>query len=348
MTEATSPRDDRIVELLTSVQQQLTRYVRTLVPNRSDAEEVLQETNLFIWRHSDQYALGTNFTAWACSIARYQVLTYRKRHARSRLCFSDALVEQLASSAVEVSPAARTTSRSSRGVWQSYRSKIGCWSICGMNRAPPCRVWRRRSGDRRRRSTTPWAHPRVAARVHAALAFGKAEGMMGSEGKLSELADLLARLCDSELDRHEWERLDALLCDDPEAQEFYRQFIALDVDLAWRGAARAACVPSEAAMREHLSGEVGLPSRSPPSSVAVAPLPSPLSPLPSLFGSPMFAYTVAALILAVGVVSARLWSPATASQLVVQDAVLPPVQDRYGLWAGDRRQDNGDEQLPMA
>ena len=103
MDEATSPRDDRIVELLTGVQQQLTRYVRTLVPNRSDAEEVLQETNLFIWRHSEQYELGTNFAAWACSIAHYQVLTYRKRHARSRLYFSDALVEQLAASPAEVS-----------------------------------------------------------------------------------------------------------------------------------------------------------------------------------------------------------------------------------------------------
>jgi RNA polymerase sigma-70 factor (ECF subfamily) len=92
-----------MVELLTGVQQQLTRYVRTLVPNRSDAEEVLQETNLFIWRHCEQYEWGTNFAAWARSIAYYQVLTYRKRHARSRLCFSDALVEQLAASAAEAS-----------------------------------------------------------------------------------------------------------------------------------------------------------------------------------------------------------------------------------------------------
>ena len=101
MNDPKSPRNERIVELLTGVQQPLTRYVRTLVPNRSDAEEVLQETNLFIWRHADEYELGTNFAAWACSIAYYQVLTYRKRHARSRLCFSDALVEQLASSAAE-------------------------------------------------------------------------------------------------------------------------------------------------------------------------------------------------------------------------------------------------------
>ncbi len=96
MSGAASNRNDKIVELLTGVQQLLTRYVRTLVPNRADAEEVLQETNLFIWRNADQYELGTNFTAWVCRIAYYQVLSHRKRQVRSRLHFSDALVEQLA------------------------------------------------------------------------------------------------------------------------------------------------------------------------------------------------------------------------------------------------------------
>jgi RNA polymerase sigma-70 factor, ECF subfamily len=96
VNEAASERNDQIVQLLTGVQQQLTRYVRTLVPNRDDAEEVLQETNLFVWRHADEYELGTNFAAWACKVAHFQVLTYRKRQARSRLRFSDALIEQLA------------------------------------------------------------------------------------------------------------------------------------------------------------------------------------------------------------------------------------------------------------
>ena len=86
------------MQLLTNVQQQLTRYVRTLVPNRADAEEVLQETNLFVWRHADEFELGTNFAAWACKIAHYQVLTHRKRQARSRLRFGDRLIEQLAES----------------------------------------------------------------------------------------------------------------------------------------------------------------------------------------------------------------------------------------------------------
>jgi len=78
MNEASRQSTDQIVQLLTNVQQQLTRYVRTLVPNRTDAEEVLQETNLFVWRHADEFELGTNFAAWACRIAYYQVLTFRR------------------------------------------------------------------------------------------------------------------------------------------------------------------------------------------------------------------------------------------------------------------------------
>jgi RNA polymerase sigma-70 factor, ECF subfamily len=101
MNEASRQSTDRIVQLLTNAQQQLTRYVRTLVPNRADAEEVLQETNLFIWRNADEFQLDTNFAAWACKIAYFQVLTFRKRQSRSRLYFSDALVEQLAAGAVE-------------------------------------------------------------------------------------------------------------------------------------------------------------------------------------------------------------------------------------------------------
>jgi RNA polymerase sigma-70 factor (ECF subfamily) len=96
VNEAAPQRYDQIVELLIGVQKQLNHYVRALVPNRADAEEVLQETNLFIWRHAEEYELGTNFAAWASKIAYYQVLKCRRQQARSRCFFSDALVEQLA------------------------------------------------------------------------------------------------------------------------------------------------------------------------------------------------------------------------------------------------------------
>ena len=49
----------------------------------------------------------------------------------------------------------------------------------------------------------------------------------------------------------------------------------------------------------------------------------PSSVFGSLLGSPALAYTVAALMLAVGIVSARVWSPAGDGQPVVADAILP-------------------------
>lgn len=93
---------EELVSLLTGVQRRLYLYIRSMVPQREDAEEVLQEVNLFIWRHSDEFTPGTDFAAWAYRIAYYHVLTYRKRMARQKVRFCDALVEQLAQKAVDV------------------------------------------------------------------------------------------------------------------------------------------------------------------------------------------------------------------------------------------------------
>ena len=80
-------------------QQRLSGYIRSLVPQRTDAEDVLQEVNLFIWRHGDEFQPGTNFAAWAYQIARNHVLNFRKRVFRAKLRFSDAIVDLLAAEA---------------------------------------------------------------------------------------------------------------------------------------------------------------------------------------------------------------------------------------------------------
>ena len=63
---------------------------------------------------------------------------------------------------------------------------------------------------------------------------------MSFDDKSAELTELLTLLCDGKVGQAEWERLEALLLDDPEAQELYRRFIALDVELAWRATGRLA------------------------------------------------------------------------------------------------------------
>ena len=81
---------------LTSHQRRLMGYLQALVPNRSDAEELLQEANLYLCRHADEFQPGTKFTAWALKIAHYRVLEWRERCSRDRLVFDDSVLEHLA------------------------------------------------------------------------------------------------------------------------------------------------------------------------------------------------------------------------------------------------------------
>jgi RNA polymerase sigma-70 factor (ECF subfamily) len=98
-------RIDAFVRLLGQTQRRLFLYVMSLVPNWNDAEEIIQETNLVLWREFDQFQLGTNFAAWACKVAFHQVLAWRKRKQRDRLEFSPAFLEAVAAEAVDAADA---------------------------------------------------------------------------------------------------------------------------------------------------------------------------------------------------------------------------------------------------
>lgn len=89
-------RVDAFVRLLGQNQRRIYQYVLTLVPRWADAEEIIQETNLVLWREFDRFQPGTNFPAWACKVAFHQVLAWRKRRQRDRLEFSPAFLEVVA------------------------------------------------------------------------------------------------------------------------------------------------------------------------------------------------------------------------------------------------------------
>jgi len=89
-------RMDAFVRLLGQNQRRIAMYVVSLVPHWTDAEEIIQETNLVLWREFGQFQLGTNFAAWACKVAFHQVLAWRKKRQRDRLQFSAAFLEAVA------------------------------------------------------------------------------------------------------------------------------------------------------------------------------------------------------------------------------------------------------------
>ncbi len=93
--------DAKFVKDLTDCQHWLRAFVRTLVWDADDADDVLQRTNLVLWEKADTFREGTSFTAWACQVARFEVMAFRKEHARDRHQFSSELVGVLAQDASE-------------------------------------------------------------------------------------------------------------------------------------------------------------------------------------------------------------------------------------------------------
>ena len=86
----------QFVRLITKYERLVYGYILSLVPNWSDADEILQETNIRLWEEFDKFVPGTNFAAWATRVAHFQVLTWRKTMSRSRLVFDPHVIETLA------------------------------------------------------------------------------------------------------------------------------------------------------------------------------------------------------------------------------------------------------------
>lgn len=96
---ATPSGGTEFVREFTQCQRRLFLFVLSQVGNPVEAEEILQETNLVVWRKADQFEAGTNFYAWACRIASYEVLKFRDRRRREKLRFSDEFVAAIAEEA---------------------------------------------------------------------------------------------------------------------------------------------------------------------------------------------------------------------------------------------------------
>jgi RNA polymerase sigma-70 factor (ECF subfamily) len=85
------------VQLMIGCQSRLYAFIMTLVCDPDQAADILQQTNLVMWEKSDQFTPGTNFSAWAYQIARFQVMAYRQKRRRDRHVFDDETLAAVAS-----------------------------------------------------------------------------------------------------------------------------------------------------------------------------------------------------------------------------------------------------------
>lgn len=77
-------------------QRRLFAYILTLLPDPNEASDVLQQTNMALWRDSGRFSEGTSFIAWAMRTAYFKVLEHRQTTGRNRRRFSESLLENLA------------------------------------------------------------------------------------------------------------------------------------------------------------------------------------------------------------------------------------------------------------
>jgi RNA polymerase sigma-70 factor, ECF subfamily len=89
-------QNERFIRLLTEHQNHLFVYLVSLLGDVHEASNILQETNLVLWRRSSEFADGTNFGAWARTIAHYQLLAYLRDRKRDRHVFDAELLTRLA------------------------------------------------------------------------------------------------------------------------------------------------------------------------------------------------------------------------------------------------------------
>ena len=88
------------VKSMTEHQWAIRSFIVSLMPGSPDVGDVLQETNLVLWQKRDRFKPGTNFLAWASTIARYEVMHYRDRVRKTTgLPFSDELINRLVEAA---------------------------------------------------------------------------------------------------------------------------------------------------------------------------------------------------------------------------------------------------------
>ncbi|HML75389.1 MAG TPA: sigma-70 family RNA polymerase sigma factor [Anaerohalosphaeraceae bacterium] len=92
----TTSKTGRFVELITLHQSQIYAYIISLVPNFSNADDLLQKTCKTLWEKFEEYQPGTDFLAWAIVVANFKIREFwRTQKRNSGIKFNDKLLAEI-------------------------------------------------------------------------------------------------------------------------------------------------------------------------------------------------------------------------------------------------------------
>jgi RNA polymerase sigma-70 factor (ECF subfamily) len=94
-TESDTKQTEIFVQQLTECQGRLFGYIYSMLGEHSRAMDVVQETNLVLWRKKAEFRDGAPFMPWALAIARFQVLAHVRDQGRDKCLLDSELVAAL-------------------------------------------------------------------------------------------------------------------------------------------------------------------------------------------------------------------------------------------------------------
>src|SRR5436190_16126710 len=95
----------RFLSLFLRSEREIFRYVAALVPNVTDAEDIVQQTAMALWEKFDAYDATQPFTPWACRFALNKARQWVERHQRWKTLLEHGLAEELAQRRQALQPA---------------------------------------------------------------------------------------------------------------------------------------------------------------------------------------------------------------------------------------------------
>lgn len=103
-SEDSSAAQQRFLSLFLRSEREIFRYVAVLVPNVTDAEDIVQQTAMALWEKFDAYDPVQPFTPWACRFALNKARQWIERRQRWRALLEQGLAEELAQRRQELQP----------------------------------------------------------------------------------------------------------------------------------------------------------------------------------------------------------------------------------------------------
>ena len=90
------PQAEVFLRLLVGNQDSIYSFILTMVHNRNDADDLLQDTITVMWRNFSIYQQGTSFVGWGISISKNLILKFFEKHRHSKLTFSSDIEKEIA------------------------------------------------------------------------------------------------------------------------------------------------------------------------------------------------------------------------------------------------------------